>query len=286
MEFVKMHGIGNDYVYIDCFKNKVNNPNKLAAVVSDRHKGIGSDGLVLILPPTDENKKSLVRMRMFNSDGSESEMCGNAIRCVGKYVYENAIVNTADFYVETLAGDKHLTLELNNNNKVENVTVDMGKAYWKSSVIPVAVEQEECIHYPIEINGKKYIINCVSVGNPHAVIFMDSVDDVENLDIGSIGPLIENHSLFPKRINVEFVYVYDKTRVRMRVWERGAGETEACGTGACAVGLVCMKLGLTDNSITIALNGGDLDISLSDTENVFMKGGATLVFNGNLLLDK
>ncbi len=281
-----MHGIGNDYVYINCFKTTIDNPNELAKVVSDRHKGIGSDGLVLILPPTSENTKALARMRMFNSDGSESEMCGNAIRCVGKYVYDNKIIDKTEFYVETLAGDKHLVLELGSDGKVDNVTVDMGKAYWKTSDIPVAIEQEECINYPISINGKEYIVNCVSVGNPHAVIFMNSEEEVEDLDIASIGPLIENHSMFPKRINVEFVYVYDKTRVRMRVWERGAGETEACGTGACAVGLVCMKLGLTDESIKIALNGGELEISLNDTENVFMKGGATLVFNGNLLLDK
>lgn len=283
MEFVKMHGIGNDYVYIDCFKTTIDNPNELAVVVSDRHKGIGSDGLVLILPPTSENKKASARMRMFNSDGSESEMCGNAIRCVGKYVYENNIVTTTDFYVETLAGDKHLMLELDGSQKVENVTVDMGKAYWKSVEIPVSVAEDECIKYPLDINGKTYVITCVSVGNPHAVIFMDSAEEVENLDIASIGPIIENHSLFPKRINVEFVYVHDKTKVRMRVWERGAGETEACGTGACAVGLVCMKLNLTDNSIKVMLNGGDLEISLSETENVFMKGGATLVFSGNLL---
>ncbi len=272
MKFTKMHGIGNDYVYINAFEVEVSDPQSLAPHMSDRHKGIGSDGIVLILP----SDKAAVRMRMFNKDGSEAEMCGNAIRCVGKYAYENKLVHDTKFDVETLAGNKKLELFLL-DGKVDTVNVDMGIPYWKSKEIPVTVDSEECINYPLEIDGKTYIISCVSVGNPHAIIF---VDDVENMDIESIGSKIECHPLFPRKINVEFVQLIDKSRVRMRVWERGAGETEACGTGACATALICAKLGHTERKVEVILNGGSLEIDWRDDNHIFMKGEARLVFEG------
>ncbi len=274
MKFTKMHGIGNDYVYINGFETTVENPSELAPIMSDRHKGIGSDGIVLILP----SDKAAVRMRMFNRDGSEAEMCGNAIRCVGKYAYENKLVQTTNFEVETLAGNKVLELFLDENNKVDSVTVDMGIPYWISKEIPVDVPTENCLEHSLEIDGKTYKISCVSVGNPHAIIF---VDDVENMDITSIGPKIECHPLFPRKINVEFVELRDRSHVRMRVWERGAGETEACGTGACATALICAKLGLTERKVVVALNGGNLEIDWRENDHVFMKGGASLVFEGD-----
>ncbi len=275
MKFVKMHGAGNDYVYVNGFETEVKDISSMAKKVSDRHKGIGSDGLVMILPP-EKSTKASVRMRMFNSDGSEAEMCGNAIRCVGKFSYENKLVNSTKFFVETLAGDKELELFLK-NDKVTHVTVDMGIPYWNSKEIPVDVKESECLNYPLEIGGTTYTISCVSVGNPHAVIF---VDNVVNLELEKIGPLIECHSLFPKRINVEFVQIYDREHVRMRVWERGAGETEACGTGACATALICAKLGHTERAVDIALNGGNLKIDWRDNDHIFMTGEACLVFEG------
>ncbi len=273
MKFVKMHGIGNDYVYINTFETKVDNPNELAIKMSDRHKGIGSDGLVLIMP----SDKADIRMRMFNNDGSEAEMCGNAIRCVGKFAFENKLVNTTTFTCETLAGNKILTLHLH-DEKVHSVTVDMGVPYWKCKDIPVALEEENCFDYPIEIEGKTYKVNCVSVGNPHAIVFMDNVED---LQIEKIGPKLECHALFPRKINVEFVEIIDKSRVRMRVWERGSGETEACGTGACATALICAKLGYTDRKVEVVLNGGSLFIDWREDNHIFMTGEAELVFEGN-----
>ncbi len=273
MKFVKMHGIGNDYVYINGFETQIDNPQELAIKVSDRHKGIGSDGLVLILP----SDKADVRMRMFNNDGSEAEMCGNAIRCVAKFAYENKLVDKRVFACETLAGNKILNLHLK-DDKVQSVTVDMGTPYWTCSDIPVDLASENCFDYPLEIDGKNYHVNCVSVGNPHAIVF---VDEVENLDITKIGPQLECHPLFPRKINVEFVQLIDKTKVRMRVWERGSGETEACGTGACATALVCAKLGYTNRNVEVVLNGGSLYIDWREDDHIFMTGEATLVFEGN-----
>ncbi len=275
MKFTKMHGIGNDYVYINAFEVDVKEPEKLAPLMSDRHKGIGSDGIVLIMPASKESNAQ-VRMRMFNNDGSEAEMCGNAIRCVGKFAYENKLVNSAKFLVETLAGNKELELFVE-NGKVHSVIVDMGTPYWKSKDIPVAVESEEALNIEIEALGQKFIASCVSVGNPHAIIF---VDDVENMDLTKIGPALECHSLFPKKINVEFVQLIDKTKVRMRVWERGSGETEACGTGACATALICSRLGHTDRKVEVVLNGGSLEIDWRENDHIFMKGEASLVFEG------
>ncbi len=277
MKFAKMHGAGNDYVYINCFAEKIDDPVTLAIKVSDRHKGIGSDGLVLISP----SEKADVQMRMFNKDGSESEMCGNAIRCVGKYAYENNLVQSTKISVETLAGNKYLDLHLD-GDKVKNVTVDMGIPYWNCSEIPVALEQETCLNHSIEILGKEYLFSAVSVGNPHAVIF---VDDVENLDLEAIGPLIETHPLFPKKINVEFVKIIDRNTVRMRVWERGSGETEACGTGTCATALICAKLNHTERNLTVIVNGGKLNINWHENNHIFMTGDANLVFEGEYYVD-
>lgn len=276
MKFTKMHGAGNDYVYINGFETTVENPEELAILVSDRHKGIGSDGLVLILP----SDKADVRMRMFNSDGSEAEMCGNAIRCVGKFAYENKLVSSTHIFVETLAGNKELELFLK-NDKVDTVTVDMGTPYWNVEDIPVklptASSDGMCLNYPLEIDGKVYTLSCVSVGNPHAIIFLD---DVENLEIEKIGPKIECHPLFPRKINVEFVQLLSRDSVRMRVWERGAGETEACGTGACATALICAKLGHTERKVEVVLNGGSLEIDWRENDHIFMTGEARLVFEG------
>ncbi len=275
MKFTKMHGAGNDYVYINGFEVNVADPSKLAIMISDRHKGVGSDGLVLILPP-EKSDKAKVRMRMFNSDGSESEMCGNAIRCVGKFAYDNKLVDTSVFYVETLAGDKELDMHIENGVAV-GATVDMGIPYWNPKEIPVTIEDNECLNYIINVDNKDFKVSCVSVGNPHAIIF---VDDVHTCELEKLGPIFENHPLFPKRINVEFVQIYDRKHVRMRVWERGAGETEACGTGACATALICAKLGLTERKVDIELNGGHLEIDWRDNDHIFMTGEACLVFEG------
>ncbi len=275
MQFTKMHGCGNDYVYIDARTLTIDDIPSLAIKVSDRHKGVGSDGLVLILP----SNQAHVRMRMFNSDGSEAQMCGNAIRCVGKYAYEHGIVDKAELDVETKAGIKHIDLHIK-DNLVHSATVDMGAAIWTPKDIPVIHEGSLALEIPVQALGKTYSVSCVSMGNPHAVIMGENLD---NLPITQVGPSLENHPLFPERINVEFIEVLDKNNVRMRVWERGAGETQACGTGACAVACVTSRLGLTENDVNIHLLGGVLNIKIADNGHVFMSGEATTVFTGNLL---
>ncbi len=275
MKFTKMHGIGNDYVYMDARISPVSDPAALAIQVSDRHKGIGSDGLVLILPSEVAN----VRMRMFNSDGSESQMCGNAIRCVGKYAYEHGLVDKPELTVETLAGIKIISLIME-NDVVTGATVDMGTPEWVPARIPVKHEADTALEITIEALGKKYVGSCVSMGNPHVIIQGENLDDFA---IEALGSAIENHPLFPERINVEFIEVQDRNNVRMRVWERGAGETQACGTGACAVGVVCARLGLTERDVNIHLLGGTLHIRWAENDHIFMTGGATTVFNGELV---
>ncbi len=275
MKFTKMHGIGNDYVYMDARISPVSDPAALAIQVSDRHKGIGSDGLVLILPSEVAN----VRMRMFNSDGSESQMCGNAIRCVGKYAYEHGLVDKPELTVETLAGIKIINLIME-NGVVTGATVDMGTPEWVPTRIPVKHEADTALEITIEVLGKKYVGSCVSMGNPHVVIQGENLDDFA---IEALGSAMENHPLFPERINVEFIEVQDRNNVRMRVWERGAGETQACGTGACAVGVVCARLGLTERNVNIHLLGGTLHIRWAENDHIFMTGGATTVFNGELV---
>lgn len=279
MKFTKMHGIGNDYVYINCLEETVNNPSELSVFVSDRHKGIGSDGLVLI-------KASDVadfRMDMFNADGSQSQMCGNAIRCVGKYVYDRGLTNKTEVSVETLAGIKYLSL-LVKNNKVETVKVNMGAPILKPALIPTTLDGDTVVARPVTIGDKEYHITCVSMGNPHCVTYMDSEDEVMNLEIDKVGPLFENNEIFPERVNAEFVKVIDRNTLLMRVWERGSGETMACGTGACAVAVATMLNGLCEDSVTVKLLGGDLNITWDKkVDLVYMEGSATTVFDGVLV---
>lgn len=275
IKFTKMTGIGNDYVYVNCFEEKIENISEFAKKVSNRNFGIGSDGLVLILP----SEKEDFRMRMFNADGTEAEMCGNAIRCVAKYVYDRKMTSKTNISIETLGGIKYLDLTVE-DGKVAKVKVDMGEPILSSKLIPTSFETENVVNEAIVVDDKEYNVTCVSVGNPHAIVF---VDDVENIDIEKIGPKFENHAMFPKRINTEFVEIVDKTTVKMRVWERGAGETLACGTGASAVCVACNLNDLTNRNITVKLIGGDLDINWDkETNHIFMTGSATEVFNGTI----
>ena len=252
MKFTKMHGLGNDYVYVNCFEEKIDNPPAVARFVSDRHFGIGSDGLIMINP----SKTADFEMEMYNADGSRGEMCGNGIRCVAKYVYDYGLTDKTQISVETLGGIKYLDLTVE-DGKVSLVKVDMGKPELEADLIPIISEREQVIDEPIEVDGKEYHMTGVSMGNPHAVIY---VDDVKGLDLEKIGPKFENHERFPKRINTEFVHCIDRQTVEMRVWERGSGETLACGTGACAVAVSSILNNLTDTQVTVKLLGGDLQI--------------------------
>lgn len=273
MKFTKMHGLGNDYVYVNCFEEKIDNPPAVARFVSDRHFGIGSDGLIMINP----SKTADFEMEMYNADGSRGEMCGNGIRCVAKYVYDYGLTDKTQISVETLGGIKYLDLTVE-DGKVSLVKVDMGKPELEADLIPIISEREQVIDEPIEVDGKEYHMTGVSMGNPHAVIY---VDDVKGLDLEKIGPKFENHERFPKRINTEFVHCIDRQTVEMRVWERGSGETLACGTGACAVAVSSILNNLTDTQVTVKLLGGDLQIEWDKEEDrVFMTGPATVVFDG------
>jgi len=283
MKFTKMQGLGNDYVYINCIKscpdNLLENIPKVARFVSDRHFGIGSDGLVLIMP----SDVADFRMRMFNSDGSEAEMCGNAIRCVGKYVYDNGFTAKTTVSIETLAGIKVLSL-VPEHNRIVSVRVDMGEPVLNPADIPVIHGGNRFISQPLEIDGRLYKVTCVSMGNPHAVTY---VDDVDNFPVKEVGPKMENHNPFPKRINAEFVQVIDEKTLKMRVWERGAGETMACGTGASAVLVASVLNGLSERKATVKLAGGDLIIEWSESDNhVYMTGPAVKVFEGEIDLDE
>lgn len=273
MKFTKMHGLGNDYVYVNCFEEKIDNPPAVARFVSDRHFGIGSDGLIMINP----SKTADFEMEMYNADGSRGEMCGNGIRCVAKYVYDYGLTDKTQISVETLGGIKYLDLTVE-DGKVSLVKVDMGKPELEDDLIPIISEREQVIDEPIEVDGKEYHMTGVSMGNPHAVIY---VDDVKGLDLEKIGSKFENHERFPKRINTEFVHCIDRQTVEMRVWERGSGETLACGTGACAVAVSSILNNLTDTQVTVKLLGGDLQIEWNrEKDRVFMTGPATVVFDG------
>lgn len=276
MRFTKMHGIGNDYIYVNCFEETVNDPEKVSVILSDRHKGIGSDGLVLIMP----SDKADFRMRIFNADGSEAMMCGNATRCIGKYVYDNGLTDKTDVTLETNSGIKYLKLFIS-DGKVESVTVDMGKAILVPREIPVNSELERYINQPLEIDGKEWRVTCVSMGNPHAVVFTERIDDME---LEKLGPKFENHSLFPNRINTEFIEVIDSHTLRMRVWERGSGETFACGTGTCAAVVAACLNGICrqDEEILVHLRGGDLRITYRSDGTVMMTGPAARVFDGTV----
>ncbi|MGL5435534.1 MAG: diaminopimelate epimerase [Lachnospiraceae bacterium] len=266
MKFTKMHGIGNDYVYVDCFTETVEQPEAVARFVSDRHFGIGSDGLILICP----SEHADCRMRMFNEDGSEGDMCGNGVRCVGKYVYDHGIARKDQIAVETRAGIKYLDLETE-DGVVIMVTVDMGE--------PVLTSQ---LPEAITVDGKDLEFTGISVGNPHAVYF---TKDVDGLDLEAIGSAFENHPRFPDRVNSEFIRLIDRTHIQMRVWERGSGETWACGTGATASAVACMMHELTDDQVEVQLKGGNLQICWNrESNHVFMTGPATEVYHGEIML--
>lgn len=276
IKFTKMHGIGNCYIYINGFEEEVFNPGKMSEFVSDMHFGIGSDGLVLILP----SEIADFKMRIFNADGSEAEMCGNATRCVGKYVYENGMTKERKITLETNAGVKHLELDVV-NNEVQTVTVDMGKAILNPADIPINIDADSVVAEPIVVGGKEYSFTGVSMGNPHAVVF---VDDVDSLPLSEIGPLFENHELFPERINTEFIQVIDENTLKMRVWERGSGETWACGTGACASVVAAALNGFVkqDREIKIKLRGGSLYITYNSDGTVIKRGPASFVCEGEV----
>ena len=272
-----MHGIGNDYIYVNGFEEKIDNPTEFAVKYSDRHKGIGSDGLVLILP----SETCDFRMQMLNADGSEAEMCGNASRCIGKFVYDKGLTSKTELTLETLAGIKKLKLFLGTDNHVETVTVDMGEPILSSELVPTTFIGETIINKPVKFDDNlEYSITCVSMGNPHAVIFTTGIN---KLDLTMIGPKIENASIFPHRTNTEFIEILSKNRLKMRVWERGSGETMACGTGACASVVAGVLNGFSNRKTTVELIGGELTIEWNETDNhVYLTGSATTVFEGEL----
>ena len=276
MKFTKMHGIGNDYIYVNCFEEAVSEPEKVSVVLSDVRKGIGSDGLVLIMPSDIAD----FRMRIFNADGSEAMMCGNATRCIGKYVYERGLTNKTEVSLETNSGIKYLTLFVE-NGIVELVSVDMGKAILVPHDIPVKSDLNRFIAQPVNVGGDEYKLTCVSMGNPHAVLFTENIYDI---DLEKVGPLFENHELFPNRINTEFIEVVDDHTLNMRVWERGSGETYACGTGACAAAVAAVLNGFCkrDEEILIHLRGGDLRITYRSDETVIMRGPAAFICDGTV----
>lgn len=280
LNFTKMHGIGNDYIYVNCFKEKVNNPEKLSMLVSDQHFGIGSDGLILIMP----SDKADFKMRIFNADGSEAMMCGNGTRCVGKYVYDKGLTDKTEVSLETNSGIKYLKFSLK-DGKVETVTVDMGKAVLDARSIPIDADGDTYVNQPITVDGKELRVTCVSMGNPHAVYF---VDDTESLDLERIGSSFENHKLFPDRVNSEFIRVLDRNVLQMRVWERGSGETWACGTGACASAVASVLNGYCDydTEILIHLRGGDLYITYKKDGSVIMRGPAEFICDGTMDVSK
>lgn len=279
MKFTKMHGCGNDYIYVNCLEEKVENPSEVAKVLSDRHFGIGSDGLILIKP----SDKADFQMEMYNADGSESAMCGNGVRCIAKYVYDYGLTEKTKIELETKAGIKYLDLKVV-DGKVAMVTVDMGSPILEGKKVPVALDKEEVVAEPITVGGKEYEFTAVSMGNPHAVMFVESTEDIE---IEEIGPQFEFHPMFPERVNAEFIEIIDRKRINMRVWERGTGETLACGTGACASVVACVLNGLTDNEVFVHLLGGDLLVKYDQKQNkVFMTGPAVTVFDGEVDMAK
>lgn len=277
MKFTKMQGIGNDYVYINCFEETVKDPSAVARFVSDRHFGIGSDGLILIRP----SQVADCEMDMYNLDGSQGAMCGNGIRCVAKYVFDHGIVNKTSISIATKSGIKYVDLTVK-DGKANLIRVNMGSPILQATQIPVVADTEQVIDAPIQVDGQEYHYTAVSMGNPHAIVY---VEDTDSLDLSKIGPSFENHVNFPDRINTEFVQVLDEHTVKMRVWERGSGETLACGTGACAVAVASILNGHVspDTPVTVKLLGGDLQIFWNRSENlVYMTGPAVTVFDGQI----
>ena len=276
MKFTKMQGAGNDYVYVNGFQEEVKNPQEISKFVSDRHFGIGADGLILIQP----SQQADFKMAMYNADGSQGEMCGNAIRCVAKYVYDHGMTDKTQISIDTLAGIKYLELTLE-HGEVSQVRVNMGTPCLTADKIPVVAETEQVVNVPIDVGGRTCHITAVSMGNPHCVLFLE--EDVRTLDLSAIGPHFENHPRFPKRINTEFVNVIDEHTLRMRVWERGSGETLACGTGSCASAVAAMLNGKCDREVTVLLTGGKLNITWEGSDApVYMTGPAVKVFEGEI----
>ena len=287
MKFTKMHGCGNDYVYVDCTQEELDNPEEAAIKVSDRHFGIGSDGLILIK----KSDRADFFMDMYNADGSRGKMCGNGIRCVGKYVYDNGLTDKTEIKVDTLSGVKTLQLHVT-DGKVSTVTVDMGAPILKADEVPADVsvfnnkllnKSDMLVAEPLTVNGFEYHVTCVSMGNPHAIVYLDNNIDIKKFEIEKIGPAFEKHAAFPENVNTEFIQVSDKDNLNMRVWERGSGETWACGTGACAVAVAACENGFCKKGedIKIKLKGGDLVINYTD-ETVYMTGNAEKVFEGEI----
>ena len=275
IKFTKMHGLGNDYVYIDAINQKIENESSLAKFVSNRHFGIGSDGLILIC----KSEVADFKMRMFNSDGSEAEMCGNGIRCVGKFVYDKGLTNKTTVKIETLAGIKTLILNTK-DGKVETARVDMGEPILEAEKIPVISTEKPVKNLELEAENKKFKFTCVSMGNPHAITI---VENTKEFEVEKYGKVLEVDKAFPKKANIEFAQIVDRQNINMRVWERGAGETLACGTGACATAVACNLNGLTDRKVNIELLGGTLNIEWNETDNhVYMTGPAVTVFDGEL----
>lgn len=274
MKFVKMHGCGNDYVYVDGSKEHIRDKEALVKRASDRHFGIGSDGVIFINP----SERADFEMEMYNADGSRAEMCGNGIRCVGKFVYDFGLTQKTHITVESFGNIKYLDMSVT-NGKVSQIRVNMGSPELAPERIPVRCEHAQAVDEPIEAAGHSYRMTCVSMGNPHAVVFLD---DVEHLEIDKIGPAFENHERFPNRTNTEFVKVLDREHVQMRVWERGTGETLACGTGCCATAVACVLNGMTEDKITVSVLGGDIEVEWDRKENlIYMTGPAETVFAGD-----
>ena len=273
LPFRKLHGTANDFVYVDARGGLPVDPAELAPRICDRHRGVGADGLILLLDST----RADCRMRIFNADGSTAEMCGNGIRGFAKYVLDHGLVRADPLRVETDAGVKTVSVQ-RNGNTVASITVDMGPPEWDGRRIPVDADGL-VLEHPLAVNGRNWTVSCVSMGNPHCVVF---VDDPRTLDLAAIGPAFERHAFFPRRVNTEFIGVDSKERVRMRVWERGAGETLACGTGACAATVVAARTGRTGRHVTVALPGGELEIEWRDDDHVYMTGDAVEVFAGEI----
>ncbi len=281
MKFTKIHGLGNDYIYVDARKYRIDNPNILSKLLSNRHLGIGSDGLILLLKPT--TNEADFKMRIFNSDGSEAEMCGNGIRGLAKFIFDNKFSKKNFLNIETNCGIKKLTLEVK-NKKLDNVTVDMGEIILECSKIPVNFNNNTCINQKLKIDNNDFYFTAVSVGNPHCVIF---TENIKNIDLEKLGPMIENNEIFPNKTNVEFIKIIDENNISMRVWERGSGETLACGTGATAsvvAGILNNKL---NNECTVHLKEGNLKIYFDNlTKHAFLTGGVTKVFDGKIKVKK
>lgn len=280
IKFTKMQGCGNDYVYVNCMDKLIDNPGRVSQYISDRHFGIGSDGLILICP----SDVADFGMAMYNADGSEGKMCGNGVRCIAKYVYEYGLTDKEQITLETKSGIKYIDMDIE-DGKVRMVKVDMGAPVLKPAEIPVKADSsmDSFINQPLNVNGRTFMVTCVSMGNPHAVVF---IDDTKNLDIRKYGPEFETHPAFPEQVNTEFVQVISRSEINMRVWERGSGETLACGTGTCASVVACVLNGKTDERVTVHLLGGDLLIEYNkDNGTVWMTGPAEIVFDGEIELD-